>query len=98
MYLGNKSYCPICSKLNNPIFEFNKEKIIWSIQQDLFPSLGPYIDKTNIKNQEIDDSRDGSHSYGAPSNAGGGGSVGGSVGGGSIGGVSYGSGGATGNF
>ena len=103
-YYENKiKDCPICTKLNNPIFQFNKEKIIWSIQQDLFPSLGPYIDKTNIKKSKTDDSSIGGLSYSASSYSGGGGSVGGgsvggSVGGGSIGGASYGSGGATGNF
>ena len=82
--------CPICSKVNNHNLKNNNEKIILTIQQDIYPSLGSYDDNANIKKKVIDDSRDGEHNYGAANY--GGGSLGkGSYGGGSIGGVNIGS-------
>ena len=98
----NKNDCPICLKQNDPILKVNNERTIWAIQQDLIPKLGPYIDNTYIRKNEIDDKSDGGYSYSAPSYGGGSagrGSIGGgSVGGGSVGGASYGSGGAQGSF
>ena len=92
-----KDCCPICLKQNDPILKYNNEKIIWAIQQNLFPSLWLY---PPTEKNVTDDSSDGGNSYSAPSNGSyGGGSVGGgSYGGGSVGGGSVGSGGAQGSF
>ena len=88
---------PICSKLNNPILNNNNEKIIWTIQQVLHPSLGFYDDNTNVKKKEIDDRRNGEHNYDAPSYVGG--NLGeGSCGGGSVGRGNVGNGGDEGSF
>ena len=76
-----------------PSLNGDKEKIIWDIQQGLFPYLSPYIVKTHYENNL---NRSGSD-YSYPSISGG--SIGGgSYGGGSIGGGSIGSGGAQGSF
>ena len=85
--------CPICMKEKIPSLNGDKEKIIWDIQQGLFPYLSPYIVKTHYENNL---NRSGSD-YSYPSISGG--SIGGgSYGGGSIGGGSIGSGGAQGSF
>ena len=85
--------CPICVKEKIPSLNGDKEKIIWDIQQGLFPYLSPYIVKTHYENNL---NRSGSD-YSYPSISGG--SIGGgSYGGGSIGGGSIGSGGAQGSF
>ena len=93
--------CPICTKQNNPFFKDNNERIIWAIQQDLFPKMinyNPFIEKNKIQNKEIDDKSYGGSSYSYPRMGSIGGGGGASYGGGSVGGVSYGSGGAEGSF
>ena len=99
------SYCPICLKMNDPLFKGEKTKIIWGIQQDIYPFLKSYnydkiFKEAKVKGNDNNNS-DGGISIspvGSGIGFGGGNDNGGSYGGGSVGGDIHGSGGAQGSW